>query len=811
MSYDPDKIEKKWQTAWEKAGLFEVKKDKTKEKFYGLIEFPYPSGEGLHVGHLRSNTALDIICRKKRMEGKNVLFPIGFDSFGLPTENYAVKTKTNPSEVTKTNIKTFTRQLKELGFSFDWSRAFSTSDPNYYKWTQWIFTKLFEKGLAYKAKKEINWCPSCKIGLANEEVVSGTCERCGKEVIKKEKEQWILKITEYADRLIKDLDQVDYLDQIKEQQLNWIGKSEGALINFKVNNDNLEVFTTRPDTIYGATFMVVSPEHELIEKNKDIISNFDKIKAYVKEAKKKGDKEEKKKTGIEIKGLKAINPATKKEIPIFVADYVSIDYGTGAIMAVPAHDERDFAFAKKYDLPIVQVIKPEEILDHPANPAAGIWGKQDVDIETECWQGEGKNINSGKLNGLKTEEAIKQATKLFGKKSINYHLRDWIFSRQRYWGEPIPMIYCDKCGWQVVPEKDLPVKLPELKDFMPTKTGESPLSKIDNFVKTRCPKCGGEAKRETDVMPNWAGSNWYFLRYCDPKSSKSLADQSKLEYWLPVDWYNGGMEHTTLHLLYSRFIYKFLYDIGAVPKKLGPEPYKKRTTHGMILGEGGVKMSKSKGNVINPDEYVKEYGADTIRIYEMFMGPFDQTIPWEGQNVIGVYRFLNRVWQLEEKIEKDFEDTETVLRELHQTIEKVSSDIETMKFNTAVSQLMSCLNILEKEKKISKEVFEKFITILSPFAPHITEELWQKMGNKGFVSNQNWPDYDKKLIKQKTFNLVVQVNGRLRDTIEIKTGISEEEAKDQALSSSKVLGWTQGKEIIKTIFIKDKLINFVVK
>ncbi|TRZ83499.1 leucine--tRNA ligase [bacterium] len=863
--YEPDKIEKKWQKIWEKKRVFQAKKNQPKagqpraEKFYGLVEFPYPSGDGLHVGHLRSYTALDIICRKKRMQGYNVLYPIGFDSFGLPTENYAIKKKVSPKIITKKNIANFTRQLKSMGLSFDWDRSFSTSDPEYYKWTQWIFLKLFENNLAYKAKKEINWCTKCKIGLANEEVIGGVCERCGGEVIKKEKEQWILKITKYADRLIDDLKQVDYLDRIKEQQINWIGRSYGAVIKFQISppkvdqslteNSNsqefLEVFTTRPDTIFGSTFLVIAPEHEFVasllkvKSQKAKVKNIEKIKDYIKKAGRNSNKAgfDLDKTGIEIKGIKAINPATKKEIPILVADYVSMDYGTGAIMAVPGHDQRDFEFAKKYHLPIIKVVKPPEILPHSINSSAGIYGKIEEDVEFEFYEGEGVNINSGFLNGLETKEAIEKTIKWLkennlGRKEVNYHLRDWIFSRQRYWGEPIPLIFCERCGWQPVPEKDLPVKLPEIKDFIPTNEGDSPLANIESFIKTKCPKCGGEAKRETDVMPNWAGSNWYYLRYCDPQNNKELADSAKLKYWMcassrrsqngkgGVDWYNGGMEHTTLHLLYSRFIYKFLYDIGAVPKECGPEPYKKRTAHGMILGESGIKMSKSKGNVINPDDYVKEYGADTVRMYEMFIGPFDQAIPWEGKSVVGIYRFLNRVWDLQEKIKKEVEDEKRVLKELHKTIKKVSEDIEEMKFNTAVSQLMICLNVFEKEKNISQDVYEKFLIILSPFAPHITEELYQffrmQNGNKKLkifksIFEEKWPEYDEKLIKEDIFNLVIQVNGKVREMIEVPIGILEKEAKEKALSSSRIIGWTKDKEIKKVIFVKDKLINFVVK
>jgi leucyl-tRNA synthetase len=912
MQYEPEKIEKKWQDIWEKAGLFHAKENKGIKKFYGLVEFPYPSGDGLHTGHPRSYTAMDIICRKRRTEGYSVLYPIGFDSFGLPTENYAIKRKVNPKIITKENIAVFTRQLKSLGFSFDWSRVLSTSDPEYYKWTQWIFIKLFEHGLAYKAKENINWCTSCKIGLANEEVVGGVCERCGGEVIKKEREQWILKITKYADRLADDLKNVDYLDSIKDQQINWIGRSEGASIKFEIRNQKslpcrqagetisndlnsndqnfLEVFTTRPDTIFGATFLVISPEHEILKNLESGILNIEEIKKYTEEAKKKTDEEKfntnKEKTGIEIKGIKAINPATKKEIPIFIADYVSMDYGTGGIMAVPGHDARDYAFAKQYNLPIEIVVKPtDDLKSEIRNPKSETNSKFKIQnsnfAESEAYEGNGININSGFLNGLGTKEAQRKIItwlkeNKLGDKTINYHLRDWIFSRQRYWGEPIPLIFCPECkklmenskletrnskqiqnskfkipnsdftegeilnlGWVAVPEKDLPVELPEIKDFMPTEDGDSPLAKAKDWVKTKCPKCGGEARRETDVMPNWAGSNWYFLAYAISENTKyEIRNTKQMKYWMPVDWYNGGMEHTTLHLLYSRFIYKFLYDIGAVPKECGLEPYKKRTAHGMILGEGGIKMSKSKGNVINPDDYIKEYGADTVRLYEMFMGPFDQAIPWEGKSVIGVNRFLSRVWELGVKFLTPSRESLIVNRESHgdierllnQTIKKVGEDIEQMKFNTAVSQMMILLNEMEKTKDLPQEIFEKFLIILSPFAPHITEELYQLLKslpcrpageirnpksekNSKFksISEEPWPEYDEKSIKKNVFSLVVQVNGKVREMIECPIDISESEAKEKALSSSKIIGWTSGKEIVKVIYVQDKLINFVVK
>ena len=817
VKYNHKTIEKKWQGFWDKNKVFEVKEDNTKKKFYGLIEFPYPSGDGLHTGHLRSNTAMDIICRQRRMAGYNVLYPIGFDAFGLPAENYAIKVGVKPQISIAKNIKTFTKQLKESGFSFDWSRVFSTTDPEYYKWTQWIFVQLFKQGLAYKKKENINWCISCKIGLANEEVVNGACERCGGEVVMKEKEQWLLKITKYADRLIDDLDKVDYLERIKTQQINWIGKSVGAEVRFKITTparsadlatppskggDYLPVFTTRPDTLFGATFMVIAPEHELISKIKNQLTNYLEVEEYINQAKKKTTLERvdlnKEKTGVELKGIKAINPVAGKEIPIWVADYVMMGYGTGAIMAVPGHDGRDYEFARKYGLPVIEVVKPIN--------------NQELRIKNqklrECFEGEGMAINSGEFNGLTTREFKEKMTrwlekKGLGKKTVNYKLRDWIFSRQRYWGEPIPMINCEKCGWVAVAEKDLPVELPDIDDFMPTDEGDSPLAKIESFVKVQCPQCGGKAKRETDVMPNWAGSNWYFLRYTDPKNKKALAAPEKLKHWTPVDWYNGGMEHTTLHLLYSRFIYKFLYDIGAVPKECGAEPYKKRTAHGMILGEGGAKMSKSKGNVINPDNYIKKYGADTLRVYEMFMGPFDAAIIWEDKSVVGVRRFLDKVWKLQEKV-KD------IKRLIHQSIKKVGEDIEKMRFNTAVSQLMILVNEMEKEEEIPVDDFKILVLLLSPFAPHMAEELWQMLGNKKTITYEPWPKYDESLLKEEEIELVVQVNGKVRDKIKVLADITEDEAKSKALESEKIQKWLDGRAPKKVIYIKGKLVSVVV-
>ena len=836
VKYNHKTIEKKWQGFWDKNKVFEVKEDNTKKKFYGLIEFPYPSGDGLHTGHLRSNTAMDIICRQRRMAGYNVLYPIGFDAFGLPAENYAIKVGVKPQISIAKNIKTFTKQLKESGFSFDWSRVFSTTDPEYYKWTQWIFVQLFKQGLAYKKKENINWCISCKIGLANEEVVNGACERCGGEVVMKEKEQWLLKITKYADRLIDDLDKVDYLERIKTQQINWIGKSVGAEVRFKITTparsadlatppskggDYLPVFTTRPDTLFGATFMVIAPEHELISKIKNQLTNYLEVEEYINQVKKKTTLERvdlnKEKTGVELKGIKAINPVAGKEIPIWVADYVMMGYGTGAIMAVPGHDGRDYEFARKYGLPVIEVVKPIN--------------NQELRIKNqklrECFEGEGMAINSGEFNGLTTREFKEKMTrwlekKGLGKKTVNYKLRDWIFSRQRYWGEPIPMINCEKCGWVAVAEKDLPVELPDIDDFMPTDEGDSPLAKIESFVKVQCPQCGGKAKRETDVMPNWAGSNWYFLRYTDPKNKKTLAAPEKLKHWTPVDWYNGGMEHTTLHLLYSRFIYKFLYDIGAVPKECGAEPYKKRTAHGMILGEGGAKMSKSKGNVINPDNYIKKYGADTLRVYEMFMGPFDAAIIWEDKSVVGVRRFLDKVWKLQEKCSEQLTrpprfarmagmaGNRELTRLVHQSIKKVGEDIEKMRFNTAVSQLMILVNEMEKEEEIPVDDFKILVLLLSPFAPHMAEELWQMLGNKKTITYEPWPKYDESLLKEEEIELVVQVNGKVRDKIKVLADITEDEAKSKALESEKIQKWLDGRAPKKVIYIKGKLVSVVV-
>jgi len=1036
MKYNHKKIEKKWQKAWEQEGQFTAHDFSKKPKYYCLVEFPYPSGDGLHTGHPRSYTALDIISRKRRMEGFEVLYPMGFDAFGLPAENYAIKTGIHPKIIVRRNIKNFTRQMKSIGFSFDWQRSFSTTDEDYYKWTQWIFLKMFENGLAYKTKFPINWCPNCKIGLANEEVVAGKCERCGSPVEKKEKEQWLLKITKYAERLIKDLDNVNYIEQVKVQQKNWIGRSEGALIKFKVkslklkvNEDCLEVFTTRPDTLFGATFMVIAPEHKIISNLKSQISNINEVTDYVEKAKRKSDLERtdmsKEKTGVEIEGIKAVNPLNGKEIPIFVADYVLTGYGTGAIMAVPAHDQRDFEFAKKYNLPIQYVISPEEfyflnekketvILYFP-NDLNKIIEKLKIVNGGIAYEGDGILINSEFLDGLKVREAIKKMTawleeKKIGKKGIQYKLRDWVFSRQHYWGEPIPLVFCEHCknkkqkvllihgfegsgegnwfpwikqelekkgfevfapsmstgehpvlsewmrelkpyiekvgeddivighslgskaaihliektkkkigslyliasaigevegrdwerlrkewqgsdvdalrkfweepmsldivdqyvgkkivilsdddpyikrkthdivpwhwdfrlwsglghltqsqipelleaileskhtGWVGLPEDKLPLTLPNVKKYEPTDTGESPLAKMEKWVNTKCPRCGGRAKRETDVMPNWAGSDWYFLRYCDPKNNSLLADPDILKYWMPVDWYNGGLEHTTLHLLYSRFVYKFLWDIGAVPKEIGSEPYKKRTSHGMILGEGGEKMSKSRGNVVNPDDIIKEFGADVLRMYEMFIGPFNQAVSWDTKSILGIKRFLDRVWGYASQISNSQfpiskSSDKNLLRLLHHTIKKVGEDIESMGFNTAVSALMIFFN--ELQNSYEEKSFEIFLILLSPFAPHITEEIWREiLGKKKSIFNEPWPKYDSKLLVSEEVQIVIQINGRVRDKIIMSAGLDEKTAVEKALQSEKVSKFALKENIIKTIYVKNKLLNIVVK
>ena len=940
QKYNPQKIEKNWQKKWYGSKIFHAK-NKGKNKFYLLFEFPYPSGEGLHVGHCRPYIGLDIIARKRRMQGQNILFPIGWDAFGLPTENYAIKTGVHPTVATQKNTKNFKQQMQMLGLSLDWSREINTTDPKYYKWTQWIFIKLFEKGLAYKAKMAINWCPKDKTGLANEEVINGKCERCGTEVEKREKEQWLIKITKYADRLIKDLNTVDYPERVKIQQKEWIGKSEGAEVKFEIQNlrFGIDVFTTRPDTLFGCTFLVIAPEHPILKNLESRIKNYDEVKQYIANAKNKSDlqrQEAKEKTGIELKGVKAINPVNKQEIPIFVADYVMVGYGTGAVMAVPAHDERDFEFAKKYKLPIKEVIVPN-IIDKRNPPIKGkkfierknihaivrdlttgmylglkwkkfnwttfpmggieegedvvtaakreiteetgftnvklvkvlpgrtraeyfaahkdenrisyttavvfdLIGKEQVEVsqkekeshdiiwlnknqlnyenmthaevgfwnqqlatEEYVYTGEGFLVDSVNFSGIESEKAKEEIIKFVGgKKTVKYKLRDWVFSRQHYWGEPIPMIYCQTCDWQPVAEKDLPIELPNVKNYQPTDNGESPLASMDKWLKVACPECGGAARRETDTMPNWAGSNWYFMRYTDPKNNNKLADEKALKYWMPVDWYNGGMEHTTLHLLYSRFIFKFLWDIGAVPKEIGNEPYRKRTSHGIVLAEGGVKMSKSKGNVINPDEVVKQYGADTLRVYEMFMGPFEQMIPWDTKGIIGARRFLEKVYVLTHKTMAKASD-KNLKTSLNKTIKKVSEDIDAMKFNTAISAMMTFVNEWHNSDPpagggLDKKDWQKFLAILSPFAPHLTAELG--------LNAKLWPVYQE--VADTTVIMIVSVNGRVRDKMEMRSGLNQSQVEGLVLHSPKIKPWLEGKTVRKIIFVPNKLINIVV-
>jgi leucyl-tRNA synthetase len=808
--YNPKKIEPKWQDEWYNSSVFKAKNGSKKRKFYLLVEFPYPSGEGLHVGHCRSFTAFDIVARKRRMQGYNVLYPMGWDAFGLPTENYAIKKGVHPSIITKKSIENFRRQSKSLGWSFDWSREIDTTDPKYYKWTQWIFIQLFKNGLAYKTKISINWCPKDKIGLANEEVIDGKCERCGTKVEKREKEQWMIKITNYADRLIKDLDLVDYLEKIKIQQKDWIGESHGALLKFPVEGieESIDVFTTRIDTIFSGTFLILSPGHNFIDKHKSKIENINEVLKYREDIKNISDidrtNQDKEITGVQLKGITVRNPATNEEMPVWVADFVLEHYGTGAVFA-DAHDKRDFKMAKKYGIPLRTSIKPDDELL-----------AQKVKNLEECFEQDGTLYNSMQFDGLKSADARpKIILWLSGKGSaqpkITYKLRDWVFSRQHYWGEPIPMIYCKKCGWQPVAEKDLPVKLPNVKKYKPTDTGESPLSLIKKWVDVECPKCKGKAQRETDTMPNWAGSNWYYLRYIDPSNSKKLADESLLKYWMPVDWYNGGMEHTTLHLLYSRFIFKFLWDIKAVPTSIGPEPYKKRTSHGMVLGEGGIKMSKSKGNVINPDIIVKQYGADSLRLYEMFMGPFEQMIPWDTKGVVGCRRFIEKIYNLATKKEVPAKTGENLKKLLHKAIKKVSEDIELLKFNTAISSMMEFVNAWQVSKEgLDKKDLADFLIILSPFVPHLAEELWTGLDLKEMCCQQKWPKHDEKLIKEQNIILIVQINGKVRDKIEVESDITQKEAEKIVLKSEKIKNWIKdAKEIEKVVFVAGKLINLV--
>ena len=799
--YNPNSIEKKWQKYWEENKTFKTSDDKSKEKFYALVEFPYPSGQGLHVGHPRPYTALDIVSRKRRMQGYNVLYPMGWDAFGLPTENFAIKNKIRPEVVTENNIKNFKRQMQSIGFSFDWDREINTTDPEYYKWTQWIFIQMFKKGLAYKKEMPINWCPSCKTGLANEEVINGHCERCGGQVIRKVKNQWMLKITEYADRLIDDLKDVDYLDRIKSQQINWIGRSYGAEINFPIKevDEKITVFTTRADTIFGATYMVISVDHPLIEKYSDKIKNIEEIRNYRSEVAKKSELERtdlsKEKTGFKIDGLTAINPLTNKEIPVYVSDYVLMTYGTGAIMAVPAHDDRDYEFAKKFNIEMIPVIEGSNI-------------ENSAFTETN----EGNLINSEFLNGLSVDDAKEKMyeyieEKEIGRKKTNYKLRDWVFSRQRYWGEPIPLVYCEHCGWVPLEEKDLPLVLPNVDNYEPTDNGESPLSKIDDFVHTKCPKCSRDAVRETDTMPQWAGSSWYYLRYTDPHNDQAIASKENLDYYIPVDWYNGGMEHTTLHLLYSRFWHKFLYDIGVVPTK---EPYIKRTSHGMILGDNNEKMSKSRGNVVNPDDIVRDFGADTLRCYEMFIGDFEKSAPWSENGVKGCRKFLDKVWRTQELVDGD-SNSEKMETLIHQTIKKVSEDYENLKFNTAIAQLMTLLNEFNNFDKIPKEQFKIFLILLNPVCPHITEEIWQRMGYEGYVHEANWPEYDESKTILDVIELPIQINGKLRATVEINREASEDEVFEKAIQDDVVAKYLEGKNVVKKIYVKGRIFNIIVK
>ncbi len=803
IPYDYKNIDKKWQDKWEEAGVFHASNDSDKEKFFALVEFPYPSGQGLHVGHPRSYTALDIIARKRRMQGFNVLYPMGWDAFGLPTENFAIKNHIHPEVVTKNNIAHFKAQLQALGFSFDWSREINTTDPEYYKWTQWIFLQLFKKGLAYKKEMSVNWCTSCKCVLANEEVVNGVCERCGSEVVHKVKSQWMLKITEYAQRLIDDLDEVDYIERVKTQQKNWIGRSTGALVTFKTNvNHDVTVYTTRPDTLFGATYMVLSPEYAQIEewKKEGLIGNVAEVESYQAEAARKSDFERtemaKDKTGVKLDGVRAINPVNGDEIPVFISDYVLVSYGTGAVMGVPAHDSRDWEFAKKFDLPIIEVVAGGNVQEAAF-----------TDVET------GVMVNSGFMTGMSVEEA-KEAIKDymteqgFGERKVNYKLRDWVFSRQRYWGEPIPIVHCEHCGYVPVPESELPLKLPMVDSYEPTDNGESPLATIDSFVNTTCPVCGAPAKRETDTMPQWAGSSWYFLRYADPHNAEALASKEALNYWTPVDWYNGGMEHTTLHLLYSRFWHKFLYDIGVVPTK---EPYARRTSHGMILGENGEKMSKSRGNVVNPDEVIEQYGADTMRLYEMFIGDFEKSAPWSTSSIKGCKRFVDRVWGLQDMVNDVDGYSSALVKQIHRTIKKVTEDIEGMKFNTAIAAMMALLNDIDKVGSLSKDDYKTLVRLLSPFAPHVTEELWQVLGGEGFCSVADWPTYDEAMCVDNEIEVVVQVNGKVRSRVTVAADADKDTLLAAAKADEKIAAELDGATIVKEIVVPGKLVNIVIK
>lgn len=801
-TYFPQKIEKKWQKKWEENKTFRATDDFDKEKFYALIEFPYPSGKGLHVGHPRPYTALDIVARKKRMDGYNVLYPMGWDAFGLPTENYAIKNKIHPRIVTENNVARFKAQLQSLGFSFDWDREVNTTDPEYYKWTQWIFMKLFEKGLAYKNEMPINWCTDCKVGLANEEVVNGVCERCSGEVVQKVKSQWMLKITAYAEKLINDLDLVDYIDRVKIQQKNWIGKSTGMEVEFKLTNidESLTVYTTRPDTLFGATYMVISPEHPILKEHEKNIENMDEIKAYQEFAARKSDFERtelvKEKTGTEIKGFKAVNPVNGKEIPVWISDYVLMTYGTGAIMAVPGHDTRDWEFAKKFNLDIVEVV------------AGG-------NVEEEAFTdiAKGQMINSDLLNGLNVEDAKEKIAeflieKKIGNKKTNYKLRDWVFSRQRYWGEPIPLVYCEECGWQTIPESELPLTLPEVDSYEPTENGESPLAKMEDWINTTCPKCGKAARRETDTMPQWAGSSWYFLRYIDPDNKEAIASDEKMKYWLPIDWYNGGMEHTTLHLLYSRFWHKFLYDCGVVPV---PEPYQKRTSHGMILGENNEKMSKSRGNVVNPDEIVEEFGADTLRAYEMFIGDFEKAVPWSMNGVKGCRKFLDRVWRLQEIVTDDSNYSKALETRMHQTIKKVTSDFENLKFNTAIAAMMALVNDINGHGEITSGEFKTLVTLLNPVAPHMTEELWEVLGFEGMLNQTTWPKYDEEKTVESIIEMAIQINGKVRARVSIPKDADKETVMNSVKADEKIKSQLEGKQIVKEIYVPGKICNIVIR